>query len=89
MINCSVLLNVIIDLWNILIPDESIPTQMFIHTLTCEISGSHDNVYENESIHRPDDGGTTHPETLVYFNKTTWRYIPEGSHLHTLTFFHL
>jgi hypothetical protein len=22
-------------------------------------------------------------ETPVYFNETTWRYIPEGSHFHT------
>jgi hypothetical protein len=24
-----------------------------------------------------------HPETLVYFNESTWRSIPEGCHHHT------
>jgi hypothetical protein len=32
---------------------------------------------------RPDDGGMSTPETPVNFYQTTWRSIPEDSHLHT------
>jgi hypothetical protein len=33
--------------------------------------------------HRPDDGGSMHPEISVNFNVTTRHYIPEDSKFHT------
>jgi hypothetical protein len=43
--------------------------------------------FHSQLIHHPDDGGSTHPETLIYFNEAIWHYIPEGSHLISLLFF--
>jgi hypothetical protein len=35
-----------------------------------------------EVYHRPDDGGSKDPETLVNFHQTTRRYNLEDNHLH-------
>jgi hypothetical protein len=36
---------------------------------------------------RPDDDAVRISETSLYFNETTWCYIPEGCHLHFHTVF--
>jgi len=56
----------------------------FWDILPCSLVESDRHFRGAYSLHHfPDNGGSTHRETSVWFDESTWCYIPEGYNVHT------